>query len=144
MNRTPIFEWDEALGLASCILTDGKRTYYGTASCSEEDREFCSEKTGCEIAFRRARIHMYQGYRDEIKIRLEALNQYYYSINKSKHYNPKSYEARMLQRQIKMTESDLSLAKELLITEKMNLRAYLTAKATFYNNVRAHRSTGQK
>ena len=29
MKNKPMFEWDEELGLASCIITDGENTFYG-------------------------------------------------------------------------------------------------------------------
>lgn len=57
-----------------------------------------SEKTGCEIAFRRAKIEVLKSYRDELKIKLEALRQLYYSMNQSNKFNEKSYENKMLQR----------------------------------------------
>ena len=98
MKNQPIFEWDEDLGLASCILTDGENVFYGSAQCHSADSDMMNEKTGCEIAFRRARIESIKYYRDECKTKLAAVNQLYYSINKSKKFNPKSYESKMLRR----------------------------------------------
>lgn len=139
MKNEPIFTWDEESGVASCILSDGEKVYTGFAQCHPDDNDMKGEKTGCEIAFKRARIHALRGYRDELKIRLSALKQLYYTMNKSKHFNPKSYENRMLQRQIRMINFDLDTAKEILATEEQNLREYLKNKDDFYVKTRIRR-----
>lgn len=139
MKNEPIFTWDEESGVASCILSDGEKIYTGFAQCHPDDNDMKGEKTGCEIAFKRARIHALRGYRDELKIRLSALKQLYYTMNKSKHFNPKSYENRMLQRQIRMINFDLDTAKEILATEEQNLREYLKNKDDFYVKTRIRR-----
>ena len=100
MINEPIFHWDEETGVSSCILSDGERVYTGFAHCHPNDEDMKGEKTGCEIALRRAKIAALRGYRDELKIRLSALNQYYHSMNMSHRFNEKSYENKMLQRQI--------------------------------------------
>ena len=61
------------------------------------DQDMMSEKTGCEIANRRAEIMVLKGYvKNELKPRLRALKQLYYSMNRSKYFNEKSYENKML------------------------------------------------
>ena len=139
MNKQPIFTWDAELGFASCILTDGENTYYGYAQCSPKDADFRSEKTGCEIALRRACISMYKHYRDINKIKLATLKQYYYTINQSTHFDITSYEVKMLNRQMRMIETDLATAKQLLADEKQNLNDYMKAKADFYAKIRENR-----
>lgn len=98
-----------------------------------------SEKTGCEIAFRRAKIHAIQDYRDELKTKLAALNQLYYSMKHSTHFNEKSYENKMLQRQIRTIKFDLETTKEIIATEYKNLKEYIDNKDTFYKKTRAKR-----
>lgn len=144
MRNQPIFEWDEESLIAVCILTDGEDVFYGTARCHETDADMANEKTGCEIAFRRARIKLYRHYRDTCKTKLNALNQLYYSMNTSKRFNPKSYENRMLQRQIHMTEFDLDTAKEMIAGEEQSLREYITEKDNFYKKIRANREKAAK
>ena len=82
MKHEPIFNWDEETGVASCILSDGEKVYTGFAQCHPDDEDMKGQKTGCEIAFRRAKINALRGYRDELKTQLKALNQLFYSINK--------------------------------------------------------------
>lgn len=144
MKNQPIFEWDEDLGLASCILTDGENVFYGSAQCHSADLDMMTEKTGCEIAFRRARIESIKYYRDQCKTKLAAVNQLYYSINKSKKFNSKSYESRMLRRQIRMYESDLAMAKEMLVHQQQSLIQYIKEKDEFYKKIRANRAKADK
>lgn len=144
MKRQPIFEWDEESGIASCILTDGQHYYVGTAQCHTEDKDMQSEKTGCEIAFKRARIKTWQGYKDELKIKLAALNQLYYSMKHSTHFNENSYENKMLQRQINLIKFDLDTVKEIIDNEQKDLRDYIKDKDIFYNKVREKRINQKK
>jgi hypothetical protein len=139
MKNEPIFNWDEEAGIASCIVSDGKKVYTGFAQCHPDDEDMKGQKTGCEIAFRRARINALRGYRDELKIQIKALNQLYYSMNKSTKFNKKSYENRMLQRQIRMINFDLATTKEMIATEEQNLRAYIKSKDVFYTQTRKRR-----
>ena len=139
MKHEPIFNWDEEAGVSSCLLSDGERVYTGFARCHPDDEDMKSEKTGCEIALRRAKIAALRGYRDELKIRLSALNQYYYSINKSQKFKKKSYENKMLQRQIRQIKFDLDTTKEMIAGEELSLRAYIKSKDVFYTQTRKRR-----
>lgn len=139
MKHEPIFNWDEDAGVASCILSDGEKVFTGFAQCHPDDKDMSSEKTGCEIAFRRARINALRGYRDELKIKLKALNQLFYSMNRSYKFNEKSYENKMLQRQIRMIDFDLTTTKEMIATEEQSLRQYLSDKDKFYTKTRIRR-----
>lgn len=139
MKHEPIFSWDEEQGLASCILTDGKQVYTGIAQCHPEDVDMMSEKTGCEIAFKRAKIEALRALRDELKIRLSTLKQLYHSMNISHRFNEKSYENKMLQRQIRNINFDLTTTKEIIASEEQNLRKYLKNKDEFYVKIRRMR-----
>ena len=139
MKNEPIFNWDEETGISSCIVSDGEKVYAGFAQCHPDDTDMKGQKTGCEIAFRRARINALRGYRDELKIQLKTLNQLYYSMNRSTKFNEKSYENRMLQRQIRMISFDLATTKEMIATEQENLRTYIKEKDEFYNKTRMRR-----
>ena len=140
MKHEPIFNWDEETGISSCILSDGEKIYTGFAQCHPDDSDMKGQKTGCEIAFRRARINALRGYRDELKIQLKALNQLYYSMNLSYRFNEKSYENKMLQRQIRQINFDLATAKEMIATEQESLRVYIKEKDEFYNKTRMRRN----
>lgn len=77
----PIYKFHEDTGIASCMLKINNKSYYGTAICHSDDRDFMSEKVGFTIAEARARIEYLIDKREEEKIALAALKQFYYSIN---------------------------------------------------------------
>lgn len=139
MNNKPKFYWDEASHTATCVLTDGEKKYEGIAICHPDDYDMESEKTGCEIAFKRAKISALRGYRDELKIRLKTLNQFYSTINQSKRFNENAYENKMLRRQTRLINFDLDTINEMIDSEYKSLLAYTHEKNDFYNKVRQQR-----
>ena len=139
MKNEPIFHWDENTGVSSCLLSDGERVYTGFARCHPDDEDMKGEKTGCEIALRRAKIAALRGYRDELKIRLSALNQYYHSMNMSYRFNEKSYENKMLQSQIRVIKNELDTTNEIIAELEYDLSRYLNEKDEFYKKIRRHR-----
>ena len=103
-----------------------------------------SEKVGCEIAYCRAAIESLKYERDYIiKPSLKALKQLYYSMNRSKYFNPKSYETKMLRRQIECWEFDLLTVNEMIDTERVWLKNYIDTKEALYINLRIKRNKGQ-
>ena len=60
-------------------------------------------------------------------------------MNTSKKFNEKSYEYKMLKRQINMYLFDLEVVKEDIETEQKKLREYLSNKDKFYKRIRANR-----
>lgn len=141
MRKEPVFEWNEEIGQAYCVITDKKdRVFVGTATCHPDDADMKSRRTGEEIAFRRARIESMRAVRSDLQTKLDELNQLYYSMKQSTRFNPKSYENIMLQRRIRATTFDLDTIKEMLATERENLRNLIQEKDKFYNQIRAHRN----
>jgi hypothetical protein len=142
--RKPCFTWDEEFLVATCELSDGNNHFCGLATCHDDDEDMASEKTGSEIALKRAKISYFRHYRDCLKERLAALRQLYYSMNQSQKFNEASYENKMLQRQIRLLETDLETARELLNSEQESLREYIAEKDKFYKKVRANREGKDK
>lgn len=140
MKREPLFGWDEATGTASCLLTDGERYYTGIAYCHPDDRDMMSEKTGYEIALRRAEIKALKDYVKELKLKLSALNQLYYSMKHSTKFNETSYENKMLQRQIRLLETDIEEIKIQINDNMAILKAYIAGKDIFYKLTRERRN----
>ena len=135
----PIYNWDEVSGTASCILIYDQKQFVGVAKCHPDDKDMMNANTGYEIATRRASLQAYRYHRDILESQLQALNQLYYSMNKSKKFNSKSYENRMLQRQIRMINFDLITTKEMIASEEQSLRAYIKSKDVFYVQTRKRR-----
>lgn len=140
INIEPQFDWIEEHGIMTCTLTDGKHEFVGSAKCAPEDIDMKSEKTGYKIALLRAEMAYFRYIRDnEIKPGLKALNQVYYTMKHSSHFNEKSYEYKMLRRQINFYEDDLILIKNMIAEKYLELTAYLKAKNKFYKIIRETR-----
>ena len=140
MNKKPDFYWNPEEKTATCTIYDGNKTYVGIAKCQDVDADMCSEKTGYEIAFFRARIKLYIANREELKIRLSALKYYFNSINQSKKYNEKSYEVKILKKQMKIIELDIALMENMINEEKQQLKTYIDLKDAFYKKIRSNRA----
>lgn len=127
-------------GITECYIEYDNYIALGIAKCHPDDADMQNENTGCEIALRRATIMLYRHYRDLLKAQLQALNQLYYSMNKSKRFNPDSYENIMLQRQINIIKTDLDTIKEMIIETQKSLQEYIRLKNDFYIAIRKNRA----
>lgn len=137
--KEPIFYYRD--GYAKCLAEDDMgRVFIGEAWCADEDKDFESMIMGSTIAEMRAQIEAAKTYRDDLKIKLSALNQLYYSMKHSKQFNPKSYENKMLHRQIKLLENDLSIAKHQLAVLKLDLFEYINDKDQLHKKIKENRS----
>ena len=134
----PTFRYEN--GHAICETRDSMgRIYKGEAWCAPEDADVESALVGENIAEMRAQIAAAKTYRDDLKIKISALKQLYYNMKHSTHFNPKSYEAIMLYKQIKLHEEDLEIAKHQLAVLKLDLYEFLRDKEEFYQKLRKHR-----
>ena len=140
----PIFHYDKETGCSTCVIETKYGKFSGTACCHPDDMDMASEKVGCEIAYSRAAIDSLKYERDNvIKPSLKALKQLYYSMNRSKRFNPKSYEYKMLKRQIECWEFDLAVIGDMIDTERTWIRDYINTKEALYQNIRTNRNSGQ-
>ena len=104
--------WNEETGQATFTIDYKNNKFVGAATCCDEDKDYKSEIFGCSLAENRATRKYFAFIRDcEILPELKALKQLYYSMKHSSQFNPKSYEARMLYRQVKQREEDLKIIK---------------------------------
>lgn len=144
MKRHPQFFFYPEDGTSMCILSTKTKTFVGTATCREEDKDMMSEKTGCEIAYHRAIIRSLEDHLNELKLELSGLNKYLYSVNQSKYFDNNSYMARMLYSQITQREDDIDITKQLIRQEKQALIQYMGDKAEFYKKIRRNRQANSK
>lgn len=98
-----------------------------------------SEKTGCEIAYHRAIINSLRDHRDELKIKLAGLKEYYYTMNQSKYFNEENYEIRRLNTHMTMLQDEIDIIKELIEKEQDFLKQFMEDKAEFYKKIRRNR-----
>ena len=135
--KQPEYTWDAEYGIATCTIFYNNKTFTGTANCHPEDTDVMSRLTGQIIAETRATISYLSHIRDnELRPQLNSLLQLYYSMNRSKNFNPKSYEAKMLYRQITLIKNDLEAIKEEITNIKQNLKDYINQKELSYKKIR--------
>lgn len=138
--KNVIYEWQPEEGLAICKVYYNNIEFKGTASCHPDDIDMCSKMTGQTIAELRAEIKKLQHIRDnELRPQLKVLNQLYYAMNRSKEYNKKSYESKMLYRAIKNIANELDMIKEMLDNDRKFLKEYIDLKDIYYKNIRSRR-----
>lgn len=144
MNKkdlTPQFTWDTKTGMATCILTDGKSVYVGSAKCCYKDKDMQNEKTGCEIALMRAEINYFQSIKDnELIPALNALKGIQFSLNQCE---TDSKSKSIVQKKIYKIENDLAVVRYLIIEKEQSLTDYIAAKDTFYKQIRKNRKKGK-
>ena len=137
MNKQPEYTWSERYGTATCTLFYKNYEFTGVANCHPDDQDMMSKLTGQTIAEYRATIKYLRFIRDcELQPRLKALKQLYYSMNHSKYFDPKSYEAKMLYRQINILKEDLKENKYLIDFTKQELETYLITKERDHKQLR--------
>ena len=138
--KNVVYEWQPEEGLAICKVYYNNIEFKGTASCHPDDIDMCSKMTGQTIAELRAEIKKLQHIRDnELRPQLKVLNQLYYAMNRSKEYNKKSYESKMLYRAIKNISNELDMVKEMLDNDRKFLKEYIDLKDIYYKNIRSRR-----
>lgn len=114
------FKWDEDMGYAQCYIYYKDQIFEGDALCHQDDIKYKSRTVGESLAQYRATRYYLAWVRDnEVLPQLKALNQLYYSMKYSTQFNPKSYEAKMLFRQIRQKKEDVESIRQ-LITDLRN------------------------
>lgn len=133
--------YDEVTGTAIVTYKDAYgHEYTGVAQVAEVDKDMQSSYTGYQIAEARALLETYKGIiRNEFKPRLRAYKQLYYSMNRSKNYSDKHYEARMLKRAIKHMEAQIEEVEQYISNIKEFIEFYIKEKDSFYQTIRQKR-----
>lgn len=141
-NKKPNTIWNEELGVASCYLVDKyENTFIGTAVCHSEDKDFKSEKIGCEIACIRAEINYLKYIKNyEIAKEIKTLKHFLSTIEQSKKYNPDLYENKMLRKAIENKELEYEALKEMIQKKENELSEYLKNKAILHEKLRKMRN----
>lgn len=145
MAKAPKYEWYENTGIAYCTLYYNNIEFKGSACCHDDDLDMMSKLTGQFIAEMRATLYLLRHVRDNvIKPKLAALNQLYYSMNRSQYYNPRGYEARSLYNQIQNHTNDLEAIKEAISNIQKELKEYIDTKEKSYQTIRLFREKAAK
>lgn len=122
------YKWEEDIGYAQCLIHYKDKCFQGDALCHADDMPYKSRIIGEMLAECRATRDYLGWVRDnEILPQLKALNQLYYSMRHSAQFDPKSYEAKMLFRQINQREEDIRSIKQAIADSRQIER--VTAKS---------------
>ena len=136
MNTGTKFIYED--NIATCILTYKGAEFRGVAYCHPDDEDFASERVGLSIAECRANIAFLRHIRDnEIKSQLRVLNHLIANMKNSKHYNPISYEMKMLRSQVRVIEKDLAAINNAIADERKFLKDYIDGKDKLFKKLRA-------
>lgn len=137
MNKPADYLWDAERGMATCIVYYKNLEFKGTAFCHPEDKDMKSKLTGQTIAEWRAMRQYFRHIRDnELKPQLQSLKQLYYAMNRSKRFDPKSYQSKMLFRHIQNIEFDLDTVNKNIAALSQNLKDYIDDKDKIYQTLR--------
>ena len=95
-----------------------------------------SERTGKHIAETRAQIDLLQNYKNiELRPELKAYKHLLGTMQQSKKYNPNSYEAKRLNKEIKNVKKTIAEINEALNTTKKELKEYIDTKEKLYHRL---------
>ena len=137
MNNIQYY-YDNINGVASCTIKYKNLLFTGTSKCHPDDEDFMSEHTGCFIAEVRANIKVLKFRRDnEIIPALRAFEHVQANMDTSTKYSPKSYEAKMIHRQIKTLKKQVEEFNAALVDEENYLKKYISEKDKLYQRIRA-------
>jgi thiamine kinase-like enzyme len=133
-----IYDWDSDKGVASCIIYyNDSITGVGSATCHPIDNDFKSENTGKQIAQMRAEIDLIKKINNyEIKPGIVALKHVYCTMLHSTHYNPKSYEAIRIKKELAHLMDELEENKNAIKEIRATLDNYIKEKDNFYKKVK--------
>ena len=133
-----IYDYDKETLKSSCIIEDKNIIGIGDAYCHPKDSDIASERTGVHIAEDRAYIKYLQNYKAcQLRPALTALNHVYSTMCHSTHFNPHSYEAKRLRKEIKNIEKEINKVSTSIENIKLRLKEYIDDKdkmAQFYRN----------
>ena len=133
------FEYNPDTGMTCCYLEKDGIVTMGTAVCHIDDMEFASERTGGFIAESRANINMLRELRNRTKFSLKPLKHLYSNMRTSKHFNPHSYEAKMIRSQIKALEREIEAYNADIKMEQQYLSDYIKNKELMYQKYRGQK-----
>ena len=126
-------DWNEELGLAQCVITDFSNgvilSGYGKAMCHDDDEQWKRASTGKYIAMTRAQIDILRKKRDyELKPSIMAIEHIISTMINSKKYNPNSYEAKRIKKELQNLKDDLNMVNTIINDEQTSLQTYLKTK----------------
>ena len=130
-------------GYTRCDITYKNRVFTGHAYCLAADKDFQSEKTGCFIAERKAFIKKLKFMKSELVAALSPLTNFEKTLQICKKYNPNSFEAKKLRKEIYIKRKEIQEIETAIKEEQDYLTYYIQNKDKFYKRQRARRGQEQ-
>lgn len=122
-----------------CYLIYKGNRFEGHTKCLPEDEDFWSEKTGCFIAECKATIKKLKFVRAELVAALTPLVNFKKTLECCKDYNPNSFEAKRLRKEIYLKQKQIDEINAAIQDEQSYLTSYIREKDKFYKKQRAKR-----
>ena len=136
--------WDPEKGVATYTIVYKGKEITGISQCHPDDGDMKNEFTGLAIAEYRALIKLGKFIRaNELRPQLKILNHLYATMSQRKDFDKKEPNAKLVWRQIKMLEKEISETSRTIALLQTRLLDYIDTKENFYKKVRQHRASGE-
>lgn len=127
-------------GYTTCELQYDGKTFIGRANCLDQDMDFWSENVGCFIAEMKAKIKMMRYMRSKTRKELKVLVDFQKRLECCKNYNPKSFEAKRLRKEIYYYQTEIETITNAIQDTESYLKEYIEGKEKVYQKLRAKRA----
>ena len=120
-----------------CRLIHKGQEFTGHTRCLPEDEDFWSENVGCFIAETRAIIKQLKHAKKQLMPGLKALEDFEKTLKCCKNYDPDSFEARRLRKEIYLQKRKINEINSAIKDEQDYLTQYIKGKDKLYNRLRS-------
>ncbi len=120
-----------------CYLTYKGNQFTGHTKCLPEDRDFESERVGYFIAETRAGIKRLKYMKKQLVPTLKTLEDFEKTLKCCKDYNPNSFEAKRLRKEIYIWRKKINEINSAIKDEEAYLTQYIQGKEKLYQRLRA-------
>lgn len=120
-----------------CYLTYKGQDFTGYTKCLPEDEDFWSENVGCFIAETRAGIKRLKYIKKQLIPTLKVLEDFEKTLKCCKNYNPDSFEAKRLRKEIYLQKKKIDEINSAIKDEQDYLTQYIKGKEKLYQRLRS-------
>lgn len=120
-----------------CRLRYKGQEFTGHTRCLPEDEDFWSENVGCFIAETRAGIKRLKHMKKQLVPTLKTLEDFEKTLKCCKDYNPNSFEAKRLRKEIYIWRKRIDEINSAIKDEQDYLTQYIQGKEKLYQRLRA-------
>ena len=118
---------------------DGKK-FIGHASCHPDDQDIFSARFGEEIAHKRATVKVLKYIQQKIKFEMKTLDEIYHRLEANKEFDPNSFYARKMRKEIYMREAERADTATAIIALEADIKATILAHNSVQNKIHSNRT----